>query len=332
MSPLHDRRDLIERTIRKLRNSDGGPLEELDAELEYLYHDLRSTKDDPQDVETYDGKLGVSRHYVNQYERPVGQLRWLDDLTQRYNGCGDSPGNVNGVKWGSGALIADDLFRTAGHCFRQSYAAWKVPRRHGATISPEEMAAEMYVVFNYQVNGCTGRPRLGMPYPVLDLLEYSTCYADYAILRLGRDAGGRLPGKVFGWLRMAKNDLTTKNAILCIIQHPNRDTKKIEAGHLLDFRCERLAYNDIGTGGGASGAPILSGKTGEIVGVHVRGGSLPIGGFNSGTAIGAIRAMSKLLNLAEGRHGVATHISSAQMIPTSSDPSTISNWQTGFDG
>jgi V8-like Glu-specific endopeptidase len=68
----------------------------------------------------------------------------------------------------------------------------------------------------------------------------------------------------------------------------------VEAGHLLDIRNGRIAYNDIGTFGGSSGAPILNEK-GEIVGVHTKGGSLPIGGFNSGTAIGAIRAKSKYL-------------------------------------
>jgi hypothetical protein len=32
--------------------------------------------------------------------------------------------------------------------------------------------------------------------------------------------------------------------------------------------------------------------TGEIAGVHTKGGALPVGGFSSGTAIGAIRAPS----------------------------------------
>ena len=72
-------------------------------------------------------------------------------------------------------------------------------------------------------------------------------------------------------LKVAKEDLTVKNAILCIIQHPNRKEKKVEAGHLLDIRDGRIAYNDIGTIGGSSGAPILDGSNGEIVGVHIKG-------------------------------------------------------------
>ena len=71
--------------------------------------------------------------------------------------------------------------------------------------------------------------------------------------------------------------------------------KKVEAGHLLETRYGRIAYNDIGTFSGTSGAPILNGITGEIAGVHIKGGALPVGGFNSGTAIGAIRAKSKAL-------------------------------------
>jgi V8-like Glu-specific endopeptidase len=69
----------------------------------------------------------------------------------------------------------------------------------------------------------------------------------------------------------------------------------VEAGHLLETRYGRIAYNDIGTFSGTSGAPILNGITGEIAGVHIKGGALPVGGFNSGTAIGAIRAKSKAL-------------------------------------
>ncbi|HEX3071361.1 MAG TPA: serine protease, partial [Thermoanaerobaculia bacterium] len=131
-------------------------------------------------------------------------------------------------------------------------------------------------------------------YPILRLEEFSFGPLDYAIVRLGKGENEKYPGEEFGHLDVARNDLNTKNAILCIIQHPNREEKMVEAGHLLDTSGGRIAYNDIGTSGGASGAPVLD-ENGEIVGVHVRGGSQPIGGFNSGTAIGAIRAVSKLL-------------------------------------
>jgi hypothetical protein len=301
-----ERQDLVMGTMRKLldkRLEAARGLIELDMQLQYLCYDLMSKKDDPQDVEKYDGKLGVTRQFVNDYQRPVGQLQWTD-LSGKFNLDGEDPGTVSGQRWGSGALIGDDLFLTAGHCFKQQPPGWMVPERNGNAISPAQIARLMCVCFDFQIDGTTGMTRPEVCYPVTELVE---CFPslenpapafDYAIVRLGRDEQGMLPGKLFGKLAVAKEDLTITNAILCIIQHPNRKEKKVEAGHLLDIRDGRIAYNDIGTFGGSSGAPILNGLTGEIVGVHIQGGSLPIGGFNSGTAIGAIRARSKALALA----------------------------------
>ncbi|MEA2238296.1 MAG: hypothetical protein QOC81_3020 [Thermoanaerobaculia bacterium] len=294
----YGRQDLMAGAMRKLLDKRAGiahELMQLDLQLEYLFYDLSSTKDDPEDVETYDGKLGVSREFVNDYQGPIGQLQWLD-LSGKFNHPGDDQGNLSAQRWGSGALIGDDLFLTAGHCFQREFRSFKVPHRNGVAITSQEMAMLMCVCFNFQKDGATGVARMERCYPIEGLLELSMApNADYAIVKLGRDEQGTLPGKVFGKLEVAKQDLTVKNAILCIIEHPNRKEKKVEAGHLLDIRNGRLAYNDIGTCGGASGSPILDGKTGEVVGVHVKGGSVPLGGFNSGTAIGAIRAMSKLI-------------------------------------
>src|SRR5215211_3579232 len=36
--------------------------------------------DDSQDVELYDGSLGVSVEFVRRFSPPVGQLQWLSDL------------------------------------------------------------------------------------------------------------------------------------------------------------------------------------------------------------------------------------------------------------
>ena len=84
--------------------------------------------DDSQHVELYDGTLGVTKVFVKKHSPPVGQLQWLDDLSTRFSGSQDSPGDVSGTRWGSGALISDDLFITAGHCFDQEGAGWKRPQ------------------------------------------------------------------------------------------------------------------------------------------------------------------------------------------------------------
>jgi V8-like Glu-specific endopeptidase len=293
------RQDLLAATIRKLLDRRTGAARELallDMQLEYLCYDLCSTKDEPQDVEAYDGTLGVSKDFVRRYERPVGQLQWVDltapAFAKRFSG--DDQGNVSGQRWGTGALISDDLFLTAGHCFEREFRTFQVPRKNGVAISSEEIAPLMRVNFNFQRIGITEETRPETSYPILNLEEISLGSLDYAIVRLGRDKNGKLPGHAFGKLAVARNDLMTKNAILCIIQHPDRQEKMVEAGHLLETSGGRISYNDIGTSGGASGAPVLD-ADGQIVGVHIRGGSQPIGGFNSGTAIGAIRAVSRLL-------------------------------------
>lgn len=297
------RSDLVSAAIRRLLDQRAGvarDLVQLDTQIESLILDLGSKKDDPQDVETYDGSLGVSREFVLDFESPVGQLQW-QVLNGKFALTGDDQGNVSGQRWCSGALISDDLFLTAGHAFRQEFRAWKIPQRAGMTLTPNEIAPLMMVTFGYQKDGATGEIRPGVSYPVLGLVETGyfpddpASSVDYAIVRLGRDAKGKLPGKVFGILKAAQKDLSVPNARICIIQHPNRKEKKVEAGHLLQTAGGRIAYNDVGTCGGASGAPVLDEATGEIIGVHVRGGSLPIGGFNSGTAIGAIREVSKVM-------------------------------------
>jgi hypothetical protein len=291
----YSRQDLLAATMRKLIDRRAGAIRDLallDMQLEYLCYDLCSTKDEPQDVEAYDGKLGVSKEFVEKYQSRVGQLQWLD-LKKRFTE--PNRGNVSGQRWGTGALISDDLFLTAGHCFENQFRTFQVPKKKGLPISSEQIAPLMCVVFNFQRIGTTDKIHPQRRFPIRRLEEFSLGAVDYAIVRLGKDKSGKLPGEVFkDPLVVARKDLMTKNAVLCIIQHPNREEKMVEAGHLLDTSGGRISYNDIGTSGGASGAPVLDEK-GHIVGVHVRGGSQPIGGFNSGTAIGAIRAMSKLL-------------------------------------
>src|SRR5689334_21614074 len=99
---LPDRRELVERTLRKLlctRANAARHLDVLDARIESLYFDLcRDADDEPQDVETYDGTLGVDKAFLKKYSPPVGQLRWRDDAGDPYTGVNDAPGTIAGQK------------------------------------------------------------------------------------------------------------------------------------------------------------------------------------------------------------------------------------------
>src|SRR3712207_945437 len=217
---------------------------------------------DTQHVERYDGTLGVSREFVRNFSPPVGQLQWSADLKSLFKAPGDSPGDVGGVRWGSGALIGRDLFITAGHCFDRAGGGWVRPRRKGVTISEAEIATLMHVNFDYQLNAETGDLRPEDRYPVLRLLEYRLGSLDYAIVQLGRNAAGEVPGEKYNMLVVAGVDLKTEGAMLCVIQHPNGEPKKVEAGPLSGHENGRVLYDGIDTFGGSSGSAILDGETG----------------------------------------------------------------------
>ena len=271
-------------------------VELLDAQIDrFAFESICGGTDDTQDVENYDGTLGVTRAFVDQHEPRIGQLQWLDDLATRFNGPGESPGNVSGVRWGSGGLIANDTFITAGHCFDQSGGGWQRPSRNGAVIPSSEIATLMRVNFNYQVNGQTGQVRAGDPFPVTQLLEYRLGGHDFAIVRVGRNANNQLPGQIYGTLTVATADLTTANAMLAMIQHPSGRPKRIEAGPMRQNANGQISYDSLDTEGGSSGSPILS-DAGEVVGVHTNGGCTAFSGFNFGLAIDTVRQNSNIVN------------------------------------
>jgi V8-like Glu-specific endopeptidase len=271
-------------------------------ELNILITRMSSTEsicgsaDESQDVEKYDGTLGVTKEFVDKLAPPVGQLQWKEDLDAFFSKAGESPGNVEGKRWCTGCLINGDKFLTAGHCFDQFGGGWTRPSRNNEVISPEEIATLMVVNFNFQIDPTTERPRLDDRFPITSLLEYRENGLDYAIVQLGSNDKGESPSEKYGVLTLSEQDLTHKGAMLCVIQHPNGNPKKVEAGPLINNDKGQIFYDDIDTQGGSSGSPILASKTETVVGVHTNGGCSAFSGANFGVSIGAIRQASKLIN------------------------------------
>ncbi len=268
----------------------------IEAQASFLAFESQcGATDDTQDVELYDGSLGVSVDVVRRYSPAVGQLQWVSDLKDRFRRPNDSPGNVNGVRWGSGFLIKPSLFLTAGHCFARSGGGWERPKRNGVTVTEDEIAKLMKVNFNFQLNGETRQLREEHSFPVTQLQEFRFGNLDYAIVELGPNAEGELAGKKFGSLAPAPDDLITKGALLCVIQHPNGKPKMVEAGPLVNNSNGKISYDSIDTLGGSSGAAVLNAETGQVVGVHTTGGCTAFSGENFGVAIGAIKKFSGIL-------------------------------------
>jgi V8-like Glu-specific endopeptidase len=257
---------------------------------ERILESICGVADDSQAVEQYDGSLGVTTQFVLDRQAPVAQVQWNTDLASRYA----NPGNVNGARFGTGAMISADLFLTCAHLFDGDGGGWVVPRQPGTSvaINPAEIATNMHLNFNYQVDPA-GAMRTVEEFAITQLVEFRLGGLDMAVCRVAGNPGSR-----FGFLQVDTVDAVIGD-MLAIVGHPAGVPKRVEAGPLTGVSGNYLTYNDIDTLGGNSGSPILSARTGRIVGVHTNGGCTPSspagGGANSGVAIGRIRAVSPTL-------------------------------------
>lgn len=256
-----------------------------------MLESICGTTDDSQPVEQYNGTLGVTQAFVNAHQSSVAQVQWNNDLATKYT----SPGDVNGVRWGTGTMISPDLFLTAGHLFDQVGNGWTRPLDNttGATISPQEIALNMHLNFNFQVDP-SGTLRTEVSFPITELIEYRLAGLDFAICRIGGN-----PGTTFGTTGVSTVDGAVGD-MLCIMGHPLGVPKRIEAGPLSSLSGSTLTYSDIDTQGGNSGSGILRASTGLIVGVHTNGGCTASGGANVGFRITSIRAASPTLQALPG--------------------------------
>lgn len=252
-----------------------------------LIESICGVTDDSQPVEQYDGTLGVTTAFVAARQSAACQVQWNANLASIYT----NPGNVAGVRWGSGTMISPDLLLTCGHLFDQTGGGWERPRQNGTTniISPQEIARNMRVNFNFQVDPA-GNLRPEQSFPITELIEYRLGGLDMSICRIGGN-----PATTFGQTQVSTTDAAPPD-MLCIIGHPAGQPKRIEAGPTTSISGNLIHYSDIDTLGGNSGSGILRASDGRLVGIHTNGGCNPSGtGTNFGQRIAAVIAASPTL-------------------------------------
>ncbi len=256
--------------------------------------------DDSQEVEQYDGTLGVTVAFVAGRQSAAAQVQWNDNLATLFT----NPGNVSGQRWGSGTMIADDIFLTCGHLFDDVASTWQMPRDNGtgAIIAPAQKALNMRLNFNFQEDPA-GTMRPEQSFPITQLIEYRLGGIDMAVCRIGGN-----PGAIFGRTRVSLDDAAL-NDMICIIGHPAGMPKRIEAGPATDLTGDAIRYNDIDTLGGNSGSGVLHANSDSVIGVHTNGGCNAAGtGSNSGVRITSIlRESPTVRNIAHAGRWVARH-------------------------
>jgi V8-like Glu-specific endopeptidase len=268
--------------------------------------------DESQEVEQYDGSLGVSKEFVSMHQKKVGQVQWNDNLHEIYT----DPGNLSGRRWMSGTLLANDYFLTVGHCFDNASLKEDVeflPKVNGTNrcIESKEIAINMHVNFNYQTDP-EGNLRQEDSFPIVELCEFRLLYVDYAIARLGKNNNNERPADKYGYAPISNKDANL-DEIICIIGHPKdaygNTTKKIAAGKVTLVRnCPifencYFGYNAIDTSNASSGSGVLRDTNGEVVGIHVMGYCERDRGFNYALKISTLLQASPILkNLCDERN------------------------------
>jgi V8-like Glu-specific endopeptidase len=276
----------------KLANSEAGlfdfkNVEQADLQTGFLREVCGGR--DFQHVEQYDGSLGVTIAFVNEHQSPVCRIQWKEDLSSF-----DGAEELEGLGWGTGTMISDNLLLTAGHLFEQKGGDWNRPRVRGTNriITPSEIARNMQVNFNYQLDS-RGNQRQEQTFPILELIEHNKGGLDMAICRIGGN-----PGTTFRHALLSTTDAVPPE-MLCIIGHPGGFFKRIEAGPATIIRGNFIRYNDIDTLGGSSGSGILRARDGRLVGIHTTSGctiaSPSDGNSNSGHPITSLIRVSPTL-------------------------------------
>lgn len=203
----------------------------------------------------------------------IGLIQWKRDVQTRYSRPGMDPGNVSGQRWCTAFLVGERTMATAGHCFdSEARKGWRKPSRWNGSsyepIRPMEVATNMVVHFNFDdpifsANNIE-------TFEISNLSAYRPEGIDFALFELSEIPNGKDHFPLSRDSRVADD--------LAIIQHPAGDAKSIDTG-TVESNIRFLRYSDLDTKGGSSGSPVLD-STGQVLGVHIRGGCTETGGAN----------------------------------------------------
>jgi V8-like Glu-specific endopeptidase len=257
------------------------------SEISKFKESICEGKNNSQDVEAYEQLMDVTKEFVMACQKPVGLIEWNEGLVSKYK----RPGNVSGKPFGTGCLISDNLFLSAGHNFDSE---GNIPRINDTDvlIPPQEIAKNMHIAFNHQLDP-DGQNRETQNYQVVELVEHRLGGIDYAIVRLADN-----PSKNFGFLNVLPI-VPELNQTICIIGHPNGWPKMIDVGsvtHVHEVSDPLFGYGNIDTLGGDSGAPVIAFPSGKIIGVHTNGGCEDTSiGHNHGQKIASIAEASQII-------------------------------------
>ncbi len=226
---------------------------------------------DFQEVNLYDGTLGIPKSYVDAHEQYVGKLIFFERYTFVDPDSGEEQQGVI-PRMGSGLLIDDNLFLTAAH---NMVSPSKIinESNQSATILEIDFT-NATVNFNYDMLS-NGVENAGDTYAIVEvkeILQYtndSGVQIDYAILRIERDAGND-----FSTARLS-NGTPYFGQQLTIIQHPQGGTKKVDTGSadLISTYSifSGLLRHTVDTLGGSSGSPVIN-DNGKTIAIHTKGG------------------------------------------------------------
>lgn len=192
-----------------------------------------------------DSLLEESDGNYHYEERPYGSFYRLCDSEAFYS----QPSIANC----SGALVAENLILTAGHC-----------------IDDEKDCAEQRFVFNYALNSAGGLPtgsRKNEVYKCRRIVarEYIKDGVDFALVELDRAVPNHRPLKVSRQTGIQVGDEVT------VIGSPSGLPTKVIANAHVRALGEGYFTANSDTFTGASGGPVFNSKSGELVGVLVRG-------------------------------------------------------------